>query len=336
MKAVTIVGGGIAGLTAGIALRQRGVPVTVIESKPYPRHKVCGEFLSGRGLQVLASLGIDPSSLGGAVKTISFHDQSRNSPPMALPHPGIGLSRFRFDFMLAQTLTKIGGKLECPCRFAPERWQEGYVCATGRQKQRASKWKWFGLKAHLSGLELMSDLELHFTQNAYIGLCRLDDQNINICGLFRRRVRGENDNPDFLEHFTSAPSLRERLAKATWDMSSLAAVSGLPIGRHVGEAPETFVLGDALSMIPPFTGNGMSLALESADVAVKSLAEYARAEISWSEALQTYNATARNYFRRRFTLGNAIQRLALNPVLTHLFLRPQLLGIWRYIFLQTR
>ena len=63
MKKVTIIGGGIAGLSAGIALRQRGVPITVIESKEYPRHKVCGEFVSGRGLEVLSSIGIDMSAV---------------------------------------------------------------------------------------------------------------------------------------------------------------------------------------------------------------------------------------------------------------------------------
>ena len=71
MKNVTIVGGGIAGLSAGIALRQRGVPVTVIESKEYPRHKVCGEFISGRGLEILARIGIDAFKLGVPVEAIN-------------------------------------------------------------------------------------------------------------------------------------------------------------------------------------------------------------------------------------------------------------------------
>ena len=42
MKAVTIIGGGLSGLCLGIGLRQRGVPVRIIEAGTYPRHKVCG------------------------------------------------------------------------------------------------------------------------------------------------------------------------------------------------------------------------------------------------------------------------------------------------------
>ena len=39
-RTVTIIGGGLAGLTLGLALRQRDVPVTVCEAGTYPRHRV--------------------------------------------------------------------------------------------------------------------------------------------------------------------------------------------------------------------------------------------------------------------------------------------------------
>ena len=57
-KPITIVGGGLAGLTLGIGLRQRGVPVTLWEAGHYPRHRVCGEFISGRGQAALTRLGL--------------------------------------------------------------------------------------------------------------------------------------------------------------------------------------------------------------------------------------------------------------------------------------
>src|ERR1039458_5594216 len=57
-KPITIVGGGLAGLTLGIGLRQQGIPITVWEAGHYPRHRVCGEFISGRGQDVLTRLGL--------------------------------------------------------------------------------------------------------------------------------------------------------------------------------------------------------------------------------------------------------------------------------------
>ena len=58
-KPILIVGGGLAGLTLGIALRREGVEVTLLEAGHYPRHRVCGEFLSGRGPSILKELGLE-------------------------------------------------------------------------------------------------------------------------------------------------------------------------------------------------------------------------------------------------------------------------------------
>lgn len=60
---VLIIGGGVAGCAASIALARRGRSVTLIEREPTPRHKVCGEFLSGEALEELVALGIDVTSL---------------------------------------------------------------------------------------------------------------------------------------------------------------------------------------------------------------------------------------------------------------------------------
>ena len=56
---VTLVGGGIAGLSLGIGLRRAGVPVTLIEASTYPRHRVCGEFISGVSQETLKLLGVE-------------------------------------------------------------------------------------------------------------------------------------------------------------------------------------------------------------------------------------------------------------------------------------
>src|ERR1700722_6783289 len=63
---VLILGGGVAGCAASIALARKGRSVTLIEREPTPRHKVCGEFLSGEALEDLHALGIDLASLGAA------------------------------------------------------------------------------------------------------------------------------------------------------------------------------------------------------------------------------------------------------------------------------
>jgi flavin-dependent dehydrogenase len=46
MRAVHVVGGGPAGAMAAFAAMREGAPVRIFEKSAFPRHKVCGEFLS--------------------------------------------------------------------------------------------------------------------------------------------------------------------------------------------------------------------------------------------------------------------------------------------------
>ena len=57
LRPITIVGGGISGLSLGIDLQLKGLPVHLFEAGDYPRHRVCGEFLSGQGYRQLQEWG---------------------------------------------------------------------------------------------------------------------------------------------------------------------------------------------------------------------------------------------------------------------------------------
>ena len=92
MKAITVIGGGLAGLTLGIGLRQCGVPVTIWEAGRYPRHRVCGEFISGNGQAVLERLGLLPRChQAGAVYacTAMFVAGASRSPVRQLATPAL-------------------------------------------------------------------------------------------------------------------------------------------------------------------------------------------------------------------------------------------------------
>src|SRR5437016_5554355 len=94
-KPITIVGGGLAGLTLGIGLRQRAIPTTVWESRHYPRHRVCGEFISGLGHSALARLDLlKPLQEAGAfaADTAAFFSTRVRSPVRPLPKAALCLS----------------------------------------------------------------------------------------------------------------------------------------------------------------------------------------------------------------------------------------------------
>ena len=47
---IVIIGGGLAGLTAGIHLSKIGLSVQIFEKNDFPKHKVCGEYISNEVL----------------------------------------------------------------------------------------------------------------------------------------------------------------------------------------------------------------------------------------------------------------------------------------------
>src|SRR5262249_5896975 len=183
MRKITIVGGGVAGLSLGIALRQHDVPVRLIEAKPYPHHKVCGEVISGRGVEILAQLGLEPFKLGVRLESISFHCRNMNTGSKPLPQTAVAIPRVDLDFALIERFVNLGGELDSPCRFQSATWEDGFVRATGRRVAKRGKYKWYGLKGHMQNVKLASDLELHFVADGYIGLCNIGSRGVNICGL---------------------------------------------------------------------------------------------------------------------------------------------------------
>ena len=180
----------MAGLTLGIGLRQRDVPVTVWEAGRYPRHRVCGEFINGRGVESFKRLGLlDLLKQTGMVvaKTTAFHGGKISSGIKTLPASALCISRWSLDATLAAEFRRLGGDLR-----EQERWRAGgtdefVVHASGRRAQPVENgWRWLGVKAHARNVSLQADLEMFLNRDSYVGVSRLPDGAVNVCGLFRR------------------------------------------------------------------------------------------------------------------------------------------------------
>ncbi|MGD0745460.1 MAG: FAD-dependent monooxygenase [Verrucomicrobiota bacterium] len=358
VKPLTIVGGGLAGLTLGIGLRRRGVPVTVWEAGHYPRHRVCGEFISGRGQETLSQLGLrELLERAGAVHagTVAFFSATQFAPPHSLPARAICLSRFVMDQLLANEFQKLGGELRvdqrwpvvgvhasaCPDRLKPELQPEGVVHATGRRLQTEKGGsRWFGLKAHARNVPLTADLEMHVSPRGYVGLCRVEGGAVNVCGLFRRHAGAENTPQNWrawLRGQNGSP-LNRRLAAAEFDERSFCAVAGISLRPQRAAARAECCVGDAITMIPPVTGNGMSMAFESAGMSVEPLAAWSRGEISWTQTRQTLASRCDAAFARRLAWAKWLQRMMLAPSLQIVLVRfvSRSEWFWRTAFERTR
>ncbi len=343
-KPITIIGGGLAGLTLGIGLRQKSIPVTILEAGRYPRHRVCGEFISGRGQDALMRLGLHQAFVeAGSVsaRTGTFFLGKARSPVRPLPCPALCLSRHSMDSLLARLFRELGGEL---CQN--ERWRESdtrpdVVRASGRRLEPISNgWRWFALKAHARNVPLLADLEMHGTRNGYVGLSRVEGGKVNVCGLFRWPANRHEAPPPRLELLQGEPGtpLRERMSNAEIDQTSFCATAGLSLRPHRAMARSDCAIGDALTMIPPVTGNGMSMAFEAAELAIEPLAAHSRGEITWAQARQTIARSCDKAFAQRLRWAIWLQWMMFAPVL-RTSLGALVLNsdwLWRTMFARTR
>lgn len=280
-KPVEIVGGGLAGLSLGIGLRNAGVPVTVFEAEDYPRHRVCGEFITGLSEATVQRLGIgDVFKEAQRIRELHWFLRDRPLRRMRLPNAAIGISRFTLDERLARLFVALGGRLVTRNRETDTD-KPGRVATSGRRRCGASPW--VGLKAHLKDIPLVAGLEVHLGDGAYVGLSRVEDGWINICGLFRRRRGLQGGSPDGLARTLRTSGLEvlaNRVAGAELRPGSAKAVAGFVFDRVV-PATRRVELGDHCAMVPPFTGNGMAMAFTGAALAVEPLAAWSAGDATW-------------------------------------------------------
>lgn len=302
---ITIAGGGLAGLSLATALRLHDVPVTVLEAGNYPRHRVCGEFISGVSEDTLEALGIaDLFADAHRHRSLSWHDGGRLIHQDSLKTPALGISRFLLDQRLRERVESLGGSIQTRIRAQPVP-HDGYVWAAGRRPQPG---RWIGLKAHVRGITTDADLEMHAGRNGYVGLAGVEDGWLNVCGLFQLDKSIHAPAGELLTAYIRAggnSQLADALRAAEWRDGSCSAVAGFELGRQPG-VPGLLCLGDSESMIPPFTGNGMSMAFQAAEAAVGPLVAWSRGECAWQKTANTVRTLLRRKFRRRLAVAGLL------------------------------
>ena len=318
-RPIHIVGGGVGGLALGIRLRQLDVKTRISESGTYPRHRVCGEFISGRGVKLLRELGVFDAFLGGGGKlaeTMKFFGTRAMSPVIRMPQPAFCISRYAMDRIMSDQFKSMGGELCTGLRVASEKLRdEGTVLANGRKPNTEKHATWTGYKFHVQGLKLEADLEMHFNNGGYLGMCAVEKDWVNVCGLMpSKHVTGLNLRSRWKGFLRSNLHPKKHQALETIEMmeGSICFVSGISYNTHQLKRTDPLVrVGDRMSTIPPLTGNGMSLAIESAWLASEPIAQYASSKNNWTEMTESLTGLQSRYFQKRLAVSIPLQSLLM-------------------------
>lgn len=275
MREIFVIGGGPAGAAAAIAARREGSRVELFEKSKFPRHKVCGEFLSPEMLPVLEQLGIASAFLAerpARIPRLELHFRSRVKSA-TLPEPAYGLSRYRFDQLLLGQASELGTKVN-QCRG--EAGTSPVVMAAGRHALTTPAaprgGRLFGFKAHFQGPQTDA-VELYFFHGCYVGVNAIEGGLTNVCGLGPESLFRQFDF-DYDAVVTSAPGLSGRLGPMRRAMNWLSVGPLVFENRFHHHLPADFYpAGDALSFVDPFTGSGLLTAVTTGSLAGAAAAQ---------------------------------------------------------------
>jgi len=323
-----IIGGGPAGTAAAITAARSGARVLLLERGRFPRHKVCGEFVSPEGVDLLAGLG-----LGDLVRRAPRIAQARlfaesSFAEAGLSPPAAAISRYELDHALWRSACDAGAD----CREQTEAraisgsgpftvatsagdfTARAVVNASGRwsnlRRSRLSQpqqEKWVGWKAHFHEADFPPSVDMYFFSGGYCGVQPLGDGRVNVCAMVQAAT------PNSMEQVLALhPRLAER-SRAWRQASETVATSPLVFAPPQADEGGILFAGDAAGFIDPFVGDGISLALRGGAMAADALVEVWEGKSSVSAAAATYRRQYERELRPLFRNAGWLRRLASAP-----------------------
>lgn len=334
---VIIVGGGLAGLTSAVHLSKKGLSVLLIEKNEYPKHKVCGEYISNEVLPYLQALDFNPFDFG-AKKITEFRISTNRGKSVStrLPLGGFGISRYCIDWELSKLAKQNGAEIlhekvidiqfennEFTVIISPEKQftSEIVIGSFGKrsnmdiQMNRAfiqKKTPFLGIKAHYKG-DFPNDLVgLHNFEGGYCGISKVETNLVNVCYIADYKSFKKHKN---IEDFQQKVLNKNKYLKEVFEnfemtfdnpltISQVSFSSKKPVENHI------LMCGDSAGMIHPLAGNGMSMAIRSAQMACLKILKFKSGEIkSRSELEKQYTQIWNKEFSIRLKTGHIIARL---------------------------
>lgn len=334
---LVVIGGGPAGCAASITAARAGAKVLQLERGRFPRHKVCGEFVSAESLSLLSRLlqeksrelindaprmpqvriFIDGTQLGGQV-----------SPPAA------SITRLDMDFALWHSAIASGVEVRDACSVRSVDSDRPFQVNTDRESfeakailNAAGRWsnltspairagaageRWVGLKAHFYERDPHPSVDLYFFDGGYCGVQPVSPASnghgalVNACAMVRAEVASTLD-----EVFEASPQLRARSRNWT---PAMDPVTTSPLIFHEPELVNQGMLqaGDSATFVDPFIGDGISLALRSGALAAESLTPFFKQKCSLEQATSAYREAYKQRLGHVFRRSSRLRKMLLS------------------------
>ena len=346
---ITIIGGGLAGLTAGIHLSRIGIDVTIIEKNSFPKHKVCGEYISNEVLIYFKFLDLDLQSLEPTnITKLQFSTSDGKTINTKLPLGGFGVSRYVLDEFLYKKAIANG------CKIIHENVEnvnfidDEFIITTSKNETIKSKIvigafgkrsnidqklnrnfikqksPWLAVKAHYSGNFDTDFVGLHNFEGGYCGVSKVENHKINICYLadYETFKKYKNIEEYQTEVLSKNPFLKDIFQNSTLLFDKPLTISQISFEEKKAVENHILMIGDTAGLIHPLCGNGMAMAIHSAKIVSELVEKFYRSEInSRSELEKQYQKQWNFNFKSRLKTGRLLSKILQKPMVSQFFIK---------------
>jgi len=294
---IVVIGAGPAGSVASILLGRAGLDVFLVEQHRFPRDKVCGECVSALGIDVLRPMGAMDRLAPYApvlLRRTLIHAIDGASLGLPLPRTMLGISRASLDHELMRLAIESGAQPLQPARCegiegrdviirdlrtnARRRMGSSLILvADGKAAllpTRPMQTGDLGIKAHFKSVDGPRDaIELFGVAGHYGGVAPVEGDRWNASfSVPAARVQAFGSDLDAL--FGTIVDANRNLAARMRRAQRVGPWIAAALPRHaVGRNwPDHVIpLGNAAAAVEPVGGEGMGLAMRSAELAAEEI-----------------------------------------------------------------
>jgi flavin-dependent dehydrogenase len=285
-KHAFLIGGGPAGLVAAIALRRKGLRVTVADGGDAPSDKACGEGILPEGIAALQRLSVSLDwSAGRAFRGIRFVKGDAVAQAQFGAAAGLGMRRIELHRQLIRAAESAGvsilwrsavtGIADRFVRTGNENFSADWIIGADGFHSQVRRWIGlesrksprvrFAFRQHFACTPWTDCVEVHWADKAQLYVTPVSANEVGVVVLSR------NPKLRLREALSQFPNIFARLAECAATTAERGAVTGNFVVPRVTSS-RVALIGDASGAVDAITGEGMSLAFLQAEALAEAIA----------------------------------------------------------------